>query len=245
MGKNIILTGGSRGIGKAIVEKLASQGHTIAFNYQSNKDAADALVNQLKDKGQTAVAFQADISDFDQAAAFVTKAREYFKEEVDALINNAGITRDKSLFIMPKEDWQDVLNTNLNGCFNVTRALIAYFMKYKRGCIVNMTSVSGLTGLPGQTNYCASKAGIIGFTRALAKEVAKLRIPVNAVAPGFIETEMTAKINEKHLEEVRKQIPMQRFGTPEEVADLVSFLISDQAKYITGQVFTIDGGLSA
>jgi 3-oxoacyl-[acyl-carrier protein] reductase len=243
MPKKIIVTGGSRGIGRAIVEKLASEGHTLAFSYHSNKESAETLVKQLTAAGAAVAAFPADIADFDQAAAFIEQAKS-FLGEVDALVNNAGITRDKSLFIMPREEWSDVINTNLNGTFNVTRNLIGYFMKYKRGCIVNITSVSGLVGLPGQTNYCASKAGIIGFSRSLAKEVAKLGIPVNCVAPGFIDTDMTSKINPAHLEAVKKQIPMQRLGTAAEVADLVSFLISDKARYMTGQVLTIDGGLT-
>jgi 3-oxoacyl-[acyl-carrier protein] reductase len=146
---------------------------------------------------------------------------------------------------MQQSEWNDVLNTNLTGYFNVTRHLVAYFFKNKRGCIVNMTSVSGLIGIAGQTNYCASKAGIIGFTRALAKEAAKLGIPVNCVAPGYVDTEMTKAMPEKHLEEIAAMIPMKRMGTAEEVADLVIFLGSDKARYITGQVFTIDGGLTA
>jgi 3-oxoacyl-[acyl-carrier protein] reductase len=161
------------------------------------------------------------------------------------LVNNAGITRDKMLFLMSAEEWGEVINTNLNGYFNVTRNVIGYFMKMKKGRVVNVSSVSGQIGLPGQTNYCASKAGIIGFTKSLAKETAKLGIPVNCVAPGFIETDMTKRINEKHIEEIKKTIPMQRFGQAEEVADLVSFLVSDSARYITGQTFFVDGGLSA
>jgi 3-oxoacyl-[acyl-carrier protein] reductase len=244
MGKKIILTGGSRGIGKAVVEQLAREGNAVAFNYHANAQSAESLVQALQAEGHNVAAFQADIVDFDQAARFIAQAKE-FLGDVDALVNNAGITRDKSLFIMPPEDWHAVINTNLNGYFNVTRNIIGYFMKNKRGCIVNMTSVSGLMGLPGQTNYCASKAGIIGFTRSLAKEIAKLGIPVNCIAPGFIETDMTASINPAHIETVKKQIPMQRLGTASEVADLVSFLVSDKARYITGQVFVIDGGLSA
>jgi 3-oxoacyl-[acyl-carrier protein] reductase len=146
---------------------------------------------------------------------------------------------------VPQQDWDAVINTNLTGYFNITRQLIGYFFKNKRGCVINITSVSGLVGINGQTNYCASKAGIIGFTRALAKEAAKLGIPVNCIAPGYIDTEMTRSMPEKHLEEIKNMIPMRRMGTAQEVADLVSFLSSEKARYMTGQVFTIDGGLTA
>ncbi|MFP4417793.1 MAG: 3-oxoacyl-[acyl-carrier-protein] reductase [Chitinivibrionales bacterium] len=244
MAKNIIVTGGSRGIGKAIVTKLVSQGCRVAFNYRSNKELADELVESLDPSAEKLRAFEADLSDADQAKGFVDRAREFLKD-VDGLVNNAGITRDKMLFLMSPEEWDSVLNTNLNGYFNVTRNLIVQFMKNKKGSIVNITSVSGLVGMAGQTNYCASKAGIIGFTRALAKETAKLGIPVNCVAPGFIETDMTGKINPKHLEELTKMIPMQRLGRAEEVAEVVSFLLRGKATYITGQVFTIDGGMTA
>jgi len=244
MGKKVIVTGGSRGIGAAIVETFAREGHKIVFNFNNNREKAEALVNSIVGSGGKAAAFQADLTDFDSAGAFIAKAKE-FLGDVDILVNNAGITRDKSLFIMPKEDWDSVISTNLTGCFNTTRHLIGYFYKYKRGCIVNISSVSGHLGIAGQTNYCASKAGIIGFTKALAKEAAKLGIPVNCVAPGYIDTEMTRSIPEKHIEEIKNMIPMKRMGTVQEVADLVLFLASDKARYITGQVFTIDGGLSA
>lgn len=244
MGKKVIITGGSRGIGAAIIETLASEGNEIVFSYLSNKEKADALVKTITGKGGKIAAFQADVSNFESATAFVTSARE-FLTDVDVLINNAGITKDKSLFIMSQDEWNSVINTNLTGYFNVTRNMVGYFFKNKRGCIINITSVSGLVGINGQTNYCASKAGIIGFTRALAKEAAKLGIPVNCVAPGYVDTEMTKAIPEKHLEEIKNMIPMKRMGTAKEVADLVSFLASDKARYITGQVFTIDGGLTA
>jgi 3-oxoacyl-[acyl-carrier protein] reductase len=244
MSKKAIVTGGSRGIGAAIVETLTREGFEVVFSYLSNKESADTLVKKITNQGGKAAAFQLDTSDYESAINFVNKAKE-FLTEVDVLINNAGITKDKSLFIMQKEEWDSVINTNLSGYFNVTRQLIGYFFKNKRGCIINISSVSGLVGIAGQTNYCASKSGIIGFTRALAKEAAKLGIPVNCIAPGYIDTEMTRLLPEKHLEEIQNMIPMRRMGKAQEVADLVSFLCSEKARYITGQVFAIDGGLTA
>jgi 3-oxoacyl-[acyl-carrier protein] reductase len=241
---NVIVTGGSKGIGKAIVETLAAEGNSIVFSYKSDTDAANSIVQALSSQGKKVSAFQADMSDMAQVEKFIAFAKETLGG-IDCLVNNAGITRDKSLFIMPKQDWDDVINTNLTGYFNMTRSIIGHFMKNKKGCIVNVTSVSGQSGVAGQTNYCASKAGIIGFSRSLAKEVAKLAIRVNCVAPGYIETDMTKKMNEKHIDEIKKLIPMQRLGMPQDVADLVSFLISDKAGYITGHIFTVDGGLTA
>jgi len=243
MGKKIIVSGGSRGIGRAIVEKLASEGCEVAFNYRSGAAESEEIVEKIRAAGGKAWAFKADITNFEESKSFIDQALAAMGGEADGLVNNAGITRDKNLFLMDPADWDSVLNTNLTGYFNVTKNIITYFLKNKRGAIVNITSVSGLIGLAGQTNYCASKAGIIGFTRALAKESARAKVPVNAVAPGFIETDMTDKLGEEHLKEVVKQIPMRRLGKSEEVADLVSFLLSDKARYITGQVFTIDGGL--
>ncbi|MBN1308758.1 MAG: 3-oxoacyl-ACP reductase FabG [Chitinispirillaceae bacterium] len=244
MDKKAIVTGGSRGIGAAIVETLVREGFDVAFSYNVQKTMAEAMIERLSQQGGRLAAFQADLRQFAQAAAFINQAKE-FLTGVDLLVNNAGITRDRSLFIMGEQDWRDVIDTNLNGYFNTTRNIIGYFYKNKRGCIINIASVSGLNGIAGQTSYCASKAGIIGFTRALAKESARLGIPVNCVAPGYVDTEMTRAIPEKHIHDIIAMIPMKRMGTVQEVADLVAFLASDKARYITGQVFSIDGGLTS
>ena len=244
MSKKAIVTGGSRGIGAAIVEALVENGFETVFGYLSNKEKAEELAVRLNSNGGHVAALQVDTTNFESSGEFVSKAKE-FLGDVDLLVNNAGITRDRSLFIMQQQDWTDVISTNLTGYFNVTRHLVGYFFKYKRGCIINISSVSGLVGIAGQTNYCASKAGIIGFTKSLAKEAAKLGIPVNCIAPGYIDTEMTMAIPEKHLEEIKDMIPMKRMGTSAEVANLVCFLASEKARYITGQVFAIDGGLTA
>jgi 3-oxoacyl-[acyl-carrier protein] reductase len=241
-GKVAIVTGGSRGIGRAVVLELASAGANVAFTYQRNMEAAESLCAEVEQAGSAVMAIQHDVTDFEGARTVCEKVGERFGE-LDLLVNNAGITRDKPLVMMEEADWRSVVETNLYGTIHYCRVAVYPFMKRKSGRIVNVTSVSGQTGLPGQTNYSASKAGIIGFTKALAKEVARFGVLVNAVAPGFIATEMLESFPERARSQMLSQIPLGRCGNPAEVANVVRFLLSEESSYITGQIITVDGGL--
>lgn len=239
--KVAIVTGGSRGIGSAIVRELASRGVKVVFTYLKSEESAKALSEEMKKSGGRAEAFKSNASNYDEAKAVVEKTVSNFGS-LDILVNNAGVIKDKSLMMMDPADWREVIETNLTGYFNMAKACIVTMMKQKSGNIVNISSVAGVIGTARQANYSSAKAGIIGLTKSLAKEVASYNIRVNAVAPGYIETDMTKDLKQK--EDLIKMIPCSRFGKPEEVAKVVSFLASDSAKYITGQVIKVDGGLA-
>lgn len=241
--KIAIISGASRGIGRAIALELAKEGCHISFSYLKSAVEAKKLEEEIKKLGSKVKPFQVDIKDFAAVTDWVNKTKEVFGG-LDIVINNAGIIKDKALALMAPEDWLEVINTNLIGTINLSRAAIITLVKQKAGNIVNITSVSGITGLPRQTNYSASKAGIIGFTKALAKEVAAYNIRVNAIAPGFIETEMLGDLKEDFKNKLLEKIPLARLGKAEEVAKVVKFLVSDRAGYITGQTIVLDGGLS-
>ena len=241
-GKVALVTGGTRGIGRAILLALCGEGAECVFTYTRNHELAESVVKELQGVGRRALSVQLDVRDFEGAKLLVERTKSEFGK-IDILVNNAGITRDKSLMMMSREDWSEVIDTDLTGVFNTSRASIITFLKQKSGNIVNVSSMSGIHPLPGQTNYAAAKAGVIGFTKSLAKEVAPYNIRVNAVAPGFISSDMTAALDEKYKKRLNEVIPAGRFGTPEEVAEVVLFLLSDEARYITGEVIQIDGGL--
>jgi 3-oxoacyl-[acyl-carrier protein] reductase len=241
-GKAALVTGGSRGIGKAIGLRLARQGADVAFSYRGNTEAAKATADEIESIGTKSMAIQGDVKDPESADAVVKAAIGAFGK-VDILVNNAGITRDDLIMRMTEEAWRDVLETNLFGAFWMTKAVTRPMLKARAGRIVNITSVSGQAGQMGQANYSSAKAGLIGLTKATARELASRGITVNAVAPGFVLTELTQGLPEALQAEITARTPLGRFGTTEEVADAVAFLASDEAGYITGQVLAVDGGL--
>ena len=240
--KVALITGATRGIGKEIALELAENGFDIAINYRSEKDVSDEVKNEIEKNGVRCEFVKADVSDFEQCESMVKDTIEKFGR-IDVLVNNAGITRDGLIMRMKKEDFESVIDVNLTGTFNVTRNVIPYMIKQRSGRMISLSSVVGVAGNAGQTNYSASKAGIIGFTKSLAKEVASRNILVNAVAPGFIDTDMTKVLSDSVKEGIHAQIPLRRMGTPREVAKVVKFLSSDDSSYITGQVINIDGGM--
>ena len=242
-GRTAIISGGTRGIGRAISLELAGRGCNIAFNYVSSEELAANLVSEISAMGSEALPFRLNVSDHSAVRDMVKDVKSKFGS-VDYLVNNAGTVRDILLLGMKEKDWDDVIDTNLKGAFNLSRAVIPILLKARSGSILNITSVSGLHGMKGQANYSASKAGMIGLTKALAKEAAVRNVTVNALALGFIETAMIENLSEDYRSELIKNIPLGRFGAVEEIASIAAFLLSDEARYITGQVIQADGGLA-
>jgi 3-oxoacyl-[acyl-carrier protein] reductase len=241
-GQVAIVTGGSRGIGKAICLALAEKGATVIVNYNGSKSAAEEVVSFIEEQGGKAVAYGCNVSSFDESKTFVEDIVKTYGS-IDILVNNAGITKDNLLLKMSEVEFDDVINVNLKGSFNCIKHVSRYMLKQRSGKIINLSSVIGIAGNLGQVNYAASKAGIIGMTKATAKELASRGITVNAVAPGFITTEMTDALNDSIKDSILSKIPLNRFGKVEEVAKLVTYLASEDASYITGQVIQIDGGM--
>ena len=242
MDKVAMITGATRGIGKQIALTLANEGYNIVLNYRTENDELKQLKNEIESKKVKCLTVQGDVTNFEDCKQMIESAIKEFGK-IDVLINNAGITKDMLLARMKEEDFKQVIDVNLVGTFNMTKNVISYMMKARSGRIINISSVVGIAGNAGQTNYSASKAGIIGFTKSLAKEVASRNILVNAVAPGFIETNMTDVLKQEVKDEIAKNIPLKRMGTPQDVANVVKFLASEDSSYITGQVISVDGGM--
>lgn len=241
-GKNAIITGGSRGIGKGIAQVFAEHGANVAFTYNSSAESANALAEELSGMGIKAKAYKSNAASFSEAEQLIKDVVEDFGS-IDIVVNNAGITKDNLLMRMSEEDFDKVIEVNLKSIFNMTKAVQRTMLKQRKGSIINMSSVVGVTGNAGQSNYAASKAGIIGFSKSMALELGSRNIRTNVIAPGFIETEMTGKLDEKTVEGWRQAIPLKRGGTPEDIANACVFLGSDMSEYITGQVLHIDGGM--
>ena len=240
--KIALVTGASRGIGKAVAKELAAKGAFVIVNYNGSKEAAEQVVSEIKASGKDAVSYQCDVSQYADCERMVTELIKTY-QKIDILVNNAGITRDNLLMKMSEEDFDVVIDTNLKGTFHTMRFVSRAMLKQRSGRIINLSSVVGVTGNAGQTNYAASKAGVIGMTKTVARELASRDVTVNAIAPGFIETDMTGELSDRVKEQAILQIPLGKMGKPEDVAKLAGFLASDDAGYITGQVIHVDGGM--
>lgn len=242
-GKCAVITGASRGIGKCIATKFAKEGANVVINYRNNEEEALKVKQELEDLGSQVLVVKADVSELEQAEKLIKQAKKEFGK-VDILVNNAGITKDNLIIRMKEEDFDSVIKTNLKGAFNCLKAVTPIMLKQKYGKIVNMSSVVGVVGNPGQVNYCASKAGLIGMTKSLAKEIGSRNITVNAIAPGFIDTDMTKILSDDQKKKILSQIPLNKFGNVGDIANVALFLASENSNYITGQVIHVDGGMA-
>ena len=242
MAKSALVTGASRGIGRSIALQLASEGYNVAVNYAGNKEKAEEVVSEIKELGVDAFAIQANVANGDEVKAMIKEVVAQFGA-IDVLVNNAGITRDNLLMRMKEQEWDDVIDTNLKGTFNCIQKVTSQMLRQRSGAIINLSSVVGAVGNPGQANYVATKAGVIGLTKSAARELASRGITVNAVAPGFIVSDMTDALNDDLKEQMLQQIPLARFGQDTDIANTVAFLASDKAKYITGQTIHVNGGM--